>query len=762
MLNNSNRRVRFVVSSALTCVVAAWLISAGLRSASIGWVPMFWAWATLASALLVICLGVTMASRHVRHSYDKADTTRLLGSLMLVCFCAGAYLFGTAFRQINATAATPMTCDEAFVRSMICSFKLFVLDLSGFVYSKIGSSELKSLITLQAGASFACTMLLVWSLVATRLRAWLRLRMAARRLNPRQHLFIFFGINDRTTDLARDIRRSMWRQAEIIFVERSRIDSSEGKGMARITEMLTHKREYFELAESMGAHITFASKDFEDITPGSDSVLIEMDLPVVSRMVSRTLKWWYNRVHLFLLDDDTDTNISRMMTLSADPLFSGCDSGGTRQVNIYVGCNNSPSGQSLTYLGLTRRINVKVVDESKLAVDMLRLNGETHPVRVAALQPGSAAVSQPFNALVIGMGRTGREAVKFLYEFGAFADADGCRTPFSLTAVDPHMDIMGPRLLNAAPALRQARNADGSPLLTLVQTDAGSEMFMVEMLPKIAATLNYAVIAIPDGYASIELAALLLDAARRADADLSRLRIEVRYYNSDHYSYMHSVADLYNSGAGADVIHVFGSPDSLYTCSNVVRENVETQGQRFYEGYSKCSGKYPGSPGYESWYERRNRLSMRRERPADALRELVRKESQDISNAMHIATKQALLDHIFGQAWRSLRWPLPGYHQLLQAVRDGKGDRQADALMQLAKLEHVRWMAALEIAGYTRGPLTQHIVDDCRRIHNCLVDWQALDTEIRATGCDYKLYDLMVVYTTIELEHEKHQPNSAV
>ena len=781
MFRKSSRRARSLFTIVVACVLGAWLISAGLRSTEIDWIPAFWAWATLISAVLCICMGISMALRQDMHSRDKADNIRILGFLMLVCFCAGAYLFGRAFRSIDLASNVPMTTDEAFLRSMICSFKLFVLDLSGFVYSKIGNTQLKSFITLQAAASFTCTMLLLWSLVASRLRAWIRLLFTSVRFRPRRRLYIFFGINPRSIDMAREVRKEHGRnEADIIFIERSRVDSNEGKGMARLTDMLTHKREYFELADSLDAHISLASKGFEDIGDDSGSVLTELGLPLIRRIVRRTIASGPDAsIHLFLLNDDSDTNISRLMTLSHDPLFhnseaSASDPVHTASVNIYLRCCDSPSTASLAFLGLTRRMNVKVIDDARLAVDMLRLNGDAHPVHQIMPGPGTTVVNSPFEALVIGFGATGREATRFLYEFGAFADADGNRSPFRLTAIDPAMNRLAPSFKISAPAIFANESSENSSALRLIQTDADSDLFIKGIFPEIAQSLHYVVIAFPDEYEAIELAGRLLDDARRAGTDISRLRIEVRCYDSEKYPYMIEVASLYNNGTGTDAIHIFGSPDSLYTYDKVVRQRLIEMGRQYYAGYARCLQQLLNEKS-TSWEVRRlwltgflNRQKVHGEyvytpaqpplrQSVDRLRELFRKESQDIANALHIPTKAALMRNALGNLMPRFS-SLPDPEEVVSSeygasTHSGPTDWQKTAL-QLARLEHVRWVASLQLAGYAQAPEEIHCADDSLRLHNCLIDWSRLDDEAAATGNPYKLYDLMVIYTTLQLMEE--------
>ena len=91
----------------------------------------------------------------------------------------------------------------------------------------------------------------------------------------------------------------------------------------------------------------------------------------------------------------------------------------------------------------------------------------------------------------------------------------------------------------------------------------------------------------------------------------------------------------------------------------------------------------------------------------------------------------------------------------------GPGDDAfPDTVKELAMLEHLRWSSAIELLGYTRGPRENHITDERRRIHHCLVPWKKLDEESAPKSSpdihvNYKLYNLMVIYTTLNMYHQK-------
>lgn len=82
-------------------------------------------------------------------------------------------------------------------------------------------------------------------------------------------------------------------------------------------------------------------------------------------------------------------------------------------------------------------------------------------------------------------------------------------------------------------------------------------------------------------------------------------------------------------------------------------------------------------------------------------------------------------------------------------------------VLNLARLEHLRWTASHEMLGYVKAHDGLHTCDERTREHNCLRPWQELDDESREVtraehwDCDYKLYDFIVVDNSILLNKDK-------
>lgn len=83
-------------------------------------------------------------------------------------------------------------------------------------------------------------------------------------------------------------------------------------------------------------------------------------------------------------------------------------------------------------------------------------------------------------------------------------------------------------------------------------------------------------------------------------------------------------------------------------------------------------------------------------------------------------------------------------------------------MLNLARLEHIRWNASHETMGYlhfTEAPEVPNTHNCNERIkrHNCLLPWELLDQESKETteaegwNANYKEFDRNVVNLTIEI-----------
>ena len=116
-----------------------------------------------------------------------------------------------------------------------------------------------------------------------------------------------------------------------------------------------------------------------------------------------------------------------------------------------------------------------MVDSSYLAVELLKADGNSHPVRFVEIDKRNpATVKSAFNGLIVGFEEVGYDALKYLYEFAAFVDSDATpdderRSPFHCVVIDKRMEQLKGAFVNFRPAvtIQKNDNNDKRPLVEL-------------------------------------------------------------------------------------------------------------------------------------------------------------------------------------------------------------------------------------------------------------------------------------------------------
>ena len=147
-----------------------------------------------------------------------------------------------------------------------------------------------------------------------------------------------------------------------------------------------------------------------------------------------------------------------------------------------------------------------------------------------------------------------------------------------------------------------------------------------------------------------------------------------------------------------------------------------------------------------------------------------RKEAQDIANALHAATKLYLLRQTKSEDFDWCDF-IERYFDIDDTPRckgelnhiyyPGLSEEENKTILNLARLEHLRWNASHEMLGYSQGGSDLHCCDERTRQHNCLRPWEELDSESLAVrqaegwDADYKSFDFGVVDISVLLYKEK-------
>lgn len=719
---------------------------------------------------------------------------RILASLMALFLATGSALYLQAFGYVNVdhNGLFVFVNAEYLLRSIVCSLNLFMLDIESNVLDQIGDHEyLKGLISIQAVLSFSCTVALLLSLVYARVRAYRKLHWQTKIDDNHNHLYVFFGMNEPSRLLARSIRNREKEQALIVIVEKSPVDDKDRGGWNSIVEMFTNREQSFTDAEEVDARITFTETRLCDVDKEKltkNDILSEINLISLRNLIRKLYAGVKEaELHAFFLSENEDENIRAMSILAQDETINA--GVGKIKQRFYCHARRNGLNRVIEDVSVKRGLDVRIIDSAHLAIELLKVDENKHPVRLVEVDKDNpTTVKSKFESLVVGFDEAGQDAVRFLYEFGAFVDSSASpekerRSPFHCIAVDANMFKLRGVFETFAPSAMAQKDQNGRNLIELRTCDYHSKSFYDRILAPICQELNYVIISVGNDEQGMLLAIRILNYVRREREDLSFFRIYVRSYQSDKVDHMQEIANHYNEGCEQTIIVLFGQSSIIYSYDMIIDEELSNKGKQFQENYANLKGEK------ELWDERRAVLTgakkcemdesgneivvdvplAERKPSIDDLRSLRRKEKQDIANALHASTKLFLLKQSLGKEydWKGFfdRYYAGGKVPCRQGSRDDitypkLKPKEQQATLNLARLEHLRWNASHEMLGYSEAQKDLHMCDERTRQHNCLRSWEELAEESSQASdnnwqADYKSFDFSVVDTTLFLYKDK-------
>ncbi|MDE5750899.1 MAG: hypothetical protein K2H87_09075, partial [Duncaniella sp.] len=543
-----------------------------------------------------------------------------------------------------------------------------------------------------------------------------------------------------------------------------------------IVGVITQRQKTFDVAEKNSVDVAIAGQDLADIEK-EVVALTDFDawgylgLSRIKKLISKLSAVDGGQLHIFFLDDDEERNIRNIMNLAKDStiLSIALDENVSHRISCHARYNGP--NRVIQDVALCKNLNIKIIDSSHLAVERLKILREFHPIHVANVNNNKpVTVEGPFNALIIGFGEVGRDAFRFLYEFGAFVDSDvtdtkAHRSPFVCKIVDKNLEAIEGPFKAMMPGIFEGENKHN---FTFYPVDVNHVKFFNEVLNKdTVKNLNYVIISIGDNDEAISLAARIFSRFRQYGGDMKKLRILVRCTDDAKVEAVQKIADHYNYGYGngkdnTPVIRIFGQPEETYTYDLVISNHLVEAGKEFHENYRILKGEN------ETWDQRHKRYTEPGVPNIDKLRTLRRKESQDLANAMHVGTKIEFLRRAMPVDFDWFGFMVRYFKSDGRPNSDG---RKADicypdlteyenmVVKRLAMLEHLRWNAAHELLGYVPND-EEASCNETTLKHNCLTDWEYLDDQSKKTEetewpCDYKSYDFAVADTTIHMSKDE-------
>lgn len=538
-------------------------------------------------------------------------------------------------------------------------------------------------------------------------RSWLR-KHSKEATEIKTHIFI--GCNSASEILANDIHTKHPDQG-IIFIDLPEEDENiQGVSVIDIISRFFKDSKEKEVYDKYV--VLKAGKGMEELKP-----------------------WLENKDNkVYILSDSQESNMSILEKLWEHKDKFEC--------TIY--CHAKKEGLVNRYDSITDiKDRIKFIDSSYLAVEYLKKHntGELLPVKFVDIakkdgKENLGYVTSDFNCAVIGFGETGKEAVKFLYEFGAFPDKANVKAPFKCHIFDKNIDK---ELGEFGIDLRTLRSPEAEENEFILHScEIGSIEFRSEML-KLINELNYIVVCLGNDDKNIEVALNIADFATLEGRNTGRnfcIAVKQAKLSKLNEDTLRNANATYNK-----CLHPFGMMETIWKNHIISNELMDNDASRFFESYTTLSAAinkklYPDYP-VDTWEERKKKSCSENYCYADRC-DAKRKIAQDYSNCLHVETKRVLCKGSNVKA------------KMICEINDN--DKHCDGdyaaiLEHLAVCEHLRWEASHLMLGYR--PTDGGNKAD-RKLHNCIKPFSKLHP-------DKQHYDWLVVKNSIGEAEQKPQ-----
>ena len=606
-------------------------------------------------------------------------------------------------------------------------------------------------------------------------------------------LFVFWGMNDATYCLAKDIiMNGTGKDGTIVIVKvnNEKEEKNGPLGMDRLFSFLSlNKRDMEHLQELMKKGCltisTFGSLTNSPQSSEKNGLLGELKLESITKLMAHTT----DTVHMLFLNDDEAFNIQALANLKNDKEIIACAS--QRKFIFYCHARHNSIHKVIEDEQSHENILVRVVDSSYISVEMMKQNVNLHPVNFVKVNE-DATVSTPFRSLVVGFSEVGMDVVRFLYEYGAFVKAhkDGQkveRSEFVCHVVDKNMKELAGLFNVNTPSIEVSHDAkEESDLkkINFYNMDCRSMDFYNKLKTWIA-SLNFVVVATENDEMNISMAVRIMRMAIRYRTDMERMAILVRVRH-DEDKHIQKIADHYNRLWAAEMnstdknklkqrtiasnqelsspICLIGSQEEVYTFNQIVSDEITKKAKKYKRKYDLSLNYIRQSSGLdpyrlESWDEERNNIMQltgdnKGFSPTfSGMMRLRRVQSQNISNSMHEHTLVRLARLALGD----IQYDEMKKHGLVRKDGDSSYEWADHANLHigayqrvldvLAQTEHLRWVASHEILGYVNYG-TESDKDEARLLHGCLKDWDDLSHSMQSY--DYNVVDVALDLVDID------------
>lgn len=651
-------------------------------------------------------------------------------SLGFIVYCMGGYDKGFGILSV------------AFM-SIIHATEMFVggSDISAVHEAQHGNAFYMFMFGLSHFLALFCSLLFIIRQIGyffiSKFNAWLTSIFGFKK----QNTFVFWGINNASLIMAENILAESKKDSDkvgtfrIIFV-RTQDDSnrdSEGFNPANIFDKIKMRRQEFTRLRALNCMVVSGSQRLSMLNIKENTDVLRKELGLYS--LRRIIKRKSITTHIFMIGNDADANLAAALNLTLDKTIKDKKN----RVHVYCHSRKSAKTRSLEYYGLTHReenTEVHIIDTSHLSASQLKMNVKCHPVQHVSINK-DATVDTPFNSMIVGFGETGLEALRFLYEYGAFVGSDKKKSPFHCSVFDSHMEVRK-GLFEAQTPFVEICNE-----INFYNHAINTPEYWGIIKRNLIEDLNYIIVCPGNDQLALETASNLCSLAIKSRTEESprKLTICIRSYDIENSARLQDFCKDINEKYKVYGIEVtpFGIAEDLFTYDLIISDLLLQKAKKYNFNYSDDSNKK--AKGEEQIWKESLGYKDSNAYCIDEIEEIERKREQNFCNALHGDTKLFILDEC-----------------------TKRRDIPAEIRENMARLEHERWVACMLINGWQR--LSEPIVmtdgsiktrKTTQKLHTDLCPWEEIRKWDKQDQQKTQRYDYKVLDTTLEIALQENR-----
>lgn len=563
--------------------------------------------------------------------------------------------------------------------------------------------------------------------------------------SKRENTFVFWGINSASLMMAEDILKKSKKHPNevgtfrIIFV-RTQDDSnrdSEGFNPTNIFDKVKMRRKEFKRLRALNCMVVSGSQRLSMLNIKDNTNVLGKGLGLYS--LRRIIKQKSTATHILMIGNDGDANIRATLNLVWDSTIKD------EHTNIHIYCHSRKSAKtrSLEYYGLTHHkenTEIHIIDTSHLSVSQLKMDIKYHPVQHVAINK-DATTDTPFNSMIVGFGETGLEALRFLYEFGAFIGSDKKKSPFHCTVFDSMMTERKGLFESQTPFLETCNE------IYFCNEAINTPGYWGNIQQNLIEELNYIFVCPGNDQLALETASNLCALAIKCRTEESprKLTICIRSYDTENSARLQDFCKDINEKYemyGID-LKPFGMAEELFTYDLIISDLLLQKAKKYNYNYSDDPNKK--DKGIDNVWKESLGYKDGDAYCIDEIEEIERKREQNFCNALHGETKLHIIDEC-----------------------TKRRDIPANIRENMARLEHERWVACMHVNGWQRLCEPIAMTDGSiktrkttQKLHTDLCPWEEIRKWDKQDQQTTQRYDYKVLDTTLEIALEANKTSKS-